>query len=170
MKQTEQERQLRVADKFEKDISELREPELLTDDMDSSDATLNMYTANNGDYYLELKEKRFGEVRNIVIRISMSGGNATTSVKLAIANLYRALKGNIEPSEDSGQAELKQIIKAEHVKIMIDFPDENWQDFDEMYNGAGGIFLRRVIGLFPSSRSQENTSKDRIIPDSDGGL
>lgn len=66
--------------------------------------------------------------------------------------------------EDGGQMELEKIARAEHVKIMIEFPDENWQDFDEMYNEAGGIFLRRVVAqLFPSLQTKEkDVNKDLL--------
>ena len=64
---------------------------LLTDDMDIRDTTLDMWVGGNGDYYLELKETKGGEVIKIDTRISMSGGNATTRTKLAIAKLYASL-------------------------------------------------------------------------------
>jgi uncharacterized protein YfaS (alpha-2-macroglobulin family) len=64
---------------------------LLTDDMDIRDTELDVYVGGNGDYYIELTETKRGEIVRISTRISMSGGNASTETKLAVANLYRAL-------------------------------------------------------------------------------
>lgn len=67
--------------------------DLLTDDMDIRDTTLSMDVGGNGDYYLTLKETKRGKKVRLDTRIAMSGGNATTEVKKAIANLYKALQG-----------------------------------------------------------------------------
>ena len=69
--------------------------ELLTDDMDIRDTILSMDVGGNGDYYLSLKETKCGEVVRLDTRIAISGGNASLEVKLAIANLYRALNKTI---------------------------------------------------------------------------
>lgn len=66
--------------------------ELLTDDMDISDTTLSMDVGGNGDYYLTLKETKRGKTIKLYTRIAMSGGNATTKVKKAISDLYKALQ------------------------------------------------------------------------------
>lgn len=68
-------------------------PELLTDDMDIRDTKLSMRIGGNGDYYIELKETKRGEVIRLDTRIAMSGGNAATEVRLAVANLFKALRG-----------------------------------------------------------------------------
>nr|NQU91363.1 hypothetical protein [Bacteroidota bacterium] len=78
--------------------------ELLTDDMDIRDTTLDMYVGGNGDYYLQLKETKRGNVVKIDTRIATSGGNATPEILKAIANLYRALQG--EPPEREQANEL----------------------------------------------------------------
>jgi hypothetical protein len=70
--------------------------ELNTDDQDNRDTTLSMSVGGNGDYYLELKETNRGEVVKLDTRISTSGGNASTRVKLAVFELYRALN-DLEP-------------------------------------------------------------------------
>lgn len=67
---------------------------LITDDTDVSDTTLDVYVGGNGDYYLELKETVNGKVIKLTTRIAMSGGIVSTRVKLAIAELYRALNEN----------------------------------------------------------------------------
>lgn len=67
--------------------------DLLTDDMNIRDTTLSMDVGGNGDYYLILKETKRGKKVRLDTRIAMSGGNATTEVKKAIANLYKALQG-----------------------------------------------------------------------------
>ena len=70
----------------------MSEGTLLTDDMDIRDTTLSMDIGGNGDYYLCLKETKYGKIIRIDTRIAMSGGNATPEVKTAIAALYRALQ------------------------------------------------------------------------------
>jgi hypothetical protein len=67
-------------------------PSLLTDDMDIRDTELSMDVGGNGDYYLILTETKRGEIVKLNTRISMSGGNANTEIRSAIANLYRALQ------------------------------------------------------------------------------
>lgn len=75
---------------------------LLTDDQDIRHVRMNVELGGNGDYYVTLYEfgktmfNREGELENqntyIGIRVSTSGGNAPTEVKLAVVNLYRALE------------------------------------------------------------------------------
>lgn len=66
---------------------------LLSDNSDIQIAYFRITTGNDGDYYPEIIYKdREGINKNAVIRIAMSGGNAPTEVKLAVAELYRALE------------------------------------------------------------------------------
>lgn len=75
---------------------------LRTDDIDIRDVRLHIDLGGNGDYYLVLTEMgkdvfmpdgKVG-ITNVItnMRISTSGGYAPTNVKLAIAQLYRALE------------------------------------------------------------------------------
>ena len=66
---------------------------LLTDDMDIRTAFFRVTHGGNGDYYPEIiyKDKK-GDNQRVDVRIAMSGGNAPTDVKRAIAELYRALE------------------------------------------------------------------------------
>lgn len=65
---------------------------LLTDDCDFDDTILDMFVGGNGDYYLSLKQTNHdGKIIKIDFRVAMSGGNASTRTKLAIAELYRSL-------------------------------------------------------------------------------
>jgi len=68
-------------------------PKLLTDDMDIRDTEFSMFIGGNGDYYLELKETKRGEVIKLDTRIAMSGGNATPEVRQAVVRLFKALRG-----------------------------------------------------------------------------
>lgn len=65
---------------------------LLTDDSDIRTVYLRTMLGGNGDYYIELIHDDPGERINLCTRISTSGGNAPTSVKIAVANLFRALE------------------------------------------------------------------------------
>lgn len=77
---------------------------LKTDDIDIRDVRMHIDLGGNGDYYLTLTEfgktmfNREGKLveQNDVssIRISTSGGFAPTDVKIAIAELFRALEKN----------------------------------------------------------------------------
>jgi len=61
--------------------------------MDIRTAYLRMDLGGNGDYYIEtIEEDRKGIKRRQSVRIATSGGNAPTSVLLAVADLYRALE------------------------------------------------------------------------------
>lgn len=66
---------------------------LLTDDMDIKTAFFRVTNGGNGDYYPEILYKdKDGLLKTIAVRVAMSGGNAPIEVKLAVANLYRALE------------------------------------------------------------------------------
>ena len=66
---------------------------LLTDDMDMRTAYFRIITGGNGDYYPQIIwEDDEGKKQSVDVRVAMSGGNAPTDVKLAVAELYRALE------------------------------------------------------------------------------
>jgi len=68
---------------------------LLSDNSDILESYFRIETGNDGDYYPQISyidEDNY--IHTISIRIAMSGGNAPTEVKLAIANLYKALENN----------------------------------------------------------------------------
>lgn len=66
---------------------------LLTDDIDIREAYFRITHGNNGDFYPEIIYKnKEGLNKRVDVRIAMSGGNAPTDVKLAIASLYNALE------------------------------------------------------------------------------
>lgn len=86
---------------------------LKTDDCDIRDVSLFMETGGNGDYYLNLIEFKEGVYqKSLNMRVSMSGGNAPTEVKVKIAELFRAMEaaglnnhplGNSETQLKDGQ-------------------------------------------------------------------
>jgi len=65
---------------------------LLTDDSDLNETYLRTMHGGNGDYYIEIREKKDGVFTTSCVRISTSGGNAPTSVKIAAAELFRAME------------------------------------------------------------------------------
>lgn len=65
---------------------------LLTDDSDMRTVYMRTMLGGNGDYYLELIHDEPGERINLCTRISTSGGTAPTEVKIAMAELYRAME------------------------------------------------------------------------------
>lgn len=65
---------------------------LLTDDCDLNETYMRTMLGGNGDYYIELREKKDGVFTSQCIRISTSGGIAPTNVKIAVANLHRAME------------------------------------------------------------------------------
>lgn len=68
---------------------------LLTDDMDIKTTYFRITLGNNGDYYPEIIFKDINnEVQTIEVRIATSGGNAPLDVRIAVAELYRALEKN----------------------------------------------------------------------------
>jgi len=72
---------------------------LKTDDIDIRDVRLWLELGGNGDYYINLMQvgkslfnhtgKLFRLNTTISTRISTSGGNAPSEIKLAVADLYR---------------------------------------------------------------------------------
>ena len=68
---------------------------LLSDDQDIFEAYFRIETGGNGDYYPQITYvDEDNQIHVIGMRVAMSGGNAPTEVKLAIANLYKALENN----------------------------------------------------------------------------
>lgn len=71
---------------------------LQSDDCDIRPAWFNVELGGNGDYYLTTVEEQElpGQDQALrvltSVRVSTSGGNAPTDVKLAVAELYRALE------------------------------------------------------------------------------
>jgi hypothetical protein len=63
---------------------------LLTDDCDIYDIHLMTILGGNGDYYISIIDKK--DNTNKTIRISTSGGFAPSRVKIAVAELYRAME------------------------------------------------------------------------------
>lgn len=76
---------------------------LLTDDCDLHETYLTVTNEGNGDWYVTISDKdRFsGDVRMSSVRISTSGGLAPTDVKIAVAELGRAMEKHKlnEPAE-----------------------------------------------------------------------
>jgi len=77
---------------------------LLSDNFDIEVAYFRIDMGNDGDYYPEItyiNEK--GLTRNANIRVAMSGGNAPSEVKLAIANLWQTMEKydlNVRPNDE----------------------------------------------------------------------
>lgn len=65
---------------------------LLTDDCDIRTTHLRTFLGGNGDYYIELIEDIPGERTRLCTRISTSGGQAPSEVKIAVAELFRAME------------------------------------------------------------------------------
>ncbi len=66
---------------------------LLTDDQDKEENYLQTMHGGNGDYYIIVKFKtKEGLWDSKGVRISTSGGNAPSEVKIAAAELYRAME------------------------------------------------------------------------------
>lgn len=65
---------------------------ILTDDCDIRDTNFWMEHGGNGDYYINLMETHRGSLTRLSTRFAMSGGIAPTEVKLAIANLFKAME------------------------------------------------------------------------------
>lgn len=66
---------------------------LESDDSDIRPGSMYMLLGGNGDYYITIVSKDFKN-NNVIsgIRVSTSGGNAPSEVKIAVANLYRAME------------------------------------------------------------------------------
>jgi hypothetical protein len=78
---------------------------ILTDDQDIRMVYLQTLHGGNGDYYIVLKQfdKEGKYMGTMDYRCAMSGGNAPTEVKLAVATLYRAMEAaglNNHPKDD----------------------------------------------------------------------
>jgi len=66
---------------------------LLTDDLDIKTVWLRTILGGNGDYYIETIAENDEGIRTCqAVRICTSGGFAPTEVKIAAANLYRAME------------------------------------------------------------------------------
>lgn len=66
---------------------------LLTDDSDIHKSWLYMLLGGNGDYYLNIVDEDENGIKTVKgVRISTSGGYAPSDVKVAAANLFRALE------------------------------------------------------------------------------
>ncbi len=66
---------------------------LESDDSDIRETWLKSYFGGNGDPYIEIVYKdRDGFKHNTSVRVAISGGNAPTSVKLAVAELARQME------------------------------------------------------------------------------
>lgn len=83
---------------------------LKTDDCDIRDSRMFVQLGGNGDYYINLIEfplegsiSKGQETKWVSTRISTSGGRAPTEVKIAVAELFRAMEKhglNNHPSDD----------------------------------------------------------------------
>jgi hypothetical protein len=76
-----------------------------TDDEDSRTVFFYMQYGGNGDYYINLQEtdkkildsendKLIHETVAVSMRIAMSGGNAPHEVRMAVANLFKAMEAH----------------------------------------------------------------------------
>ena len=68
---------------------------LLSDNSDFQTAYFRIETGNDGDFYPQIIfENKDGLTETTSIRIAMSGGNAPTEVKIAMAKLWQAMESN----------------------------------------------------------------------------
>lgn len=66
---------------------------ILTDDCDTSQNTLEAYFGGNGDIYIVVTSiNESGIHSEYPVRISTSGGNCPTNIKVAAAELARAFE------------------------------------------------------------------------------
>lgn len=65
---------------------------LLTDDQDITTTYMRTMLGGNGDFYIELINADGHYKTTTCIRVSTSGGNAPTEVKIAVAELFRAME------------------------------------------------------------------------------
>lgn len=63
---------------------------LKTDDCDINDTHLQTMLGGNGDYYIAIIDHKDNTIKTV--RISTSGGNAPMEVKVAVAELFRAME------------------------------------------------------------------------------
>lgn len=66
--------------------------EIQTDDCDLQETYLTGYFGGNGDIYLQIIEIEEGLRKPHTVRISTSGGNFPTQIKIAAANIVRSLE------------------------------------------------------------------------------
>jgi len=69
---------------------------ILTDDCDIDETYLDAYFGGNGDIYIQVWELKNGLKYPHTVRISTSGGNFPTEIKIAAAELARAINDNKE--------------------------------------------------------------------------
>jgi hypothetical protein len=67
---------------------------LLTDDVDVENVWLETYLGGNGDYYITIINEKDGLRYSNSVRVATSGGNAPIDVKIAVAELHRAMIKN----------------------------------------------------------------------------
>jgi len=67
---------------------------VLTDDLDIEETYLDAYFGGNGDIYIQVWEVVNGLKHPHTVRISTSGGNFSSEVKVAAAELARAISNN----------------------------------------------------------------------------
>ena len=66
--------------------------EFLTDDCDTDNNTIDGYYAGNGDMYIVINEVGDDGIKKPhSVRISTSGGNFPTSIKIAAANFIKSM-------------------------------------------------------------------------------
>lgn len=66
---------------------------ILTDDCDINQNTLEAYFGGNGDIYIVVTSISESEIHSEhLVRISTSGGNCPTNIKVAAAELARAFE------------------------------------------------------------------------------
>jgi len=86
---------------------------LLTDDCDINVNYLRTFTGGNGDYYISIiRNDKDGIMHEDCVRVAMSGGFAKTRVKLAVAELFRAMEEqelNEYPDEDFNKKRLSNL-------------------------------------------------------------
>lgn len=67
---------------------------ILADDCDIAETYLDAYFGGNGDIYIQVWEVRNRLKYPHTVRISTSGGNFSSEVKVAAAELARAISNN----------------------------------------------------------------------------
>lgn len=65
---------------------------LKSDDSDIQPAWLTTQLGENGDYYVTIISEIDGLKTTKTVRVSTSGGYAPSDVKIAVANLFRAME------------------------------------------------------------------------------
>lgn len=67
---------------------------ILTDDCDLAETYLDAYFGGNGDIYIQVWEVKNGLKYPHTVRISTSGGNFPSDVKIAVAELARVISNS----------------------------------------------------------------------------